>query len=551
MSKKLYIRFLWICAVLVNIKSIFADFDIDTSYALAMSYRNLQGDKMFLQMLEPHQTSSFLTTILLYPYEKIFGLTGSILYLHICGVLLYALVTFVLFRFLRRYLADPALCHYICIFFFAVRAKQIVFPEFSNMMICFSVLLFVSFTNYIKEQDHKRYLIQSGIFLCLEILSYPSAILTFCGLAFFIIRYARRKMQDLLILTGTCLALGSVYVLYFIATRGFSSLLNGLLQMARGDASHGTGVFASFVSMAYYKDFLIGAGILCLSCLCAFVLSRLFRKKDLFYPSTILLFFLFTVCRIVIAHFDSGNVYYTASILFVYLILIGRKNLSSCTKEEVSLYHTGCMISGFSLLSVILLSNLPLSTALWYIILAVCVSFIPVFARARTAPSFTRIVLIPFLLLILFHRGFISTDPPAHSDILHLRTVYRQGPALGIAGTYFPAYQNSVNTEEFAQNISADDNLLLVAGSPALNSLDYLDTPAGISHYSTICTPTYDDLLFDYWEEYPEKKPTVIAVECWYGDLRVDADSEIMKRISSEYTEWTDGTFWRFYRCPD
>ena len=80
---------LWICSVLINIKSIFADYDIDSSYALAMSYRHLIGDRMFLQMLEPHQTSAFLTDSLIYIFIKLTDhINGTILWLHLCGVIL-------------------------------------------------------------------------------------------------------------------------------------------------------------------------------------------------------------------------------------------------------------------------------------------------------------------------------------------------------------------------------------------------------------------------------------------------------------------------------
>lgn len=70
---------------------------------------------------------------------------------------------------------------------------------------------------------------------------------------------------------------------------------------------------------------------------------------------------------------------------------------------------------------------------------------------------------------------------------------------------------------------------------------------------STICTPTYNEKLLQYWEENPDKFPDVVVVVCWFGQLNVDKDSWIMQWIREEFGEnsYIDGTYQRYYRKPE
>ena len=71
-----------------------------------------------------------------------------------------------------------------------------------------------------------------------------------------------------------------------------------------------------------------------------------------------------------------------------------------------------------------------------------------------------------------------------------------------------------------------------------------------ISMHSVMCDPTYNETLLKYWEKHPERYPDVIAVESWYGDLRMEEDDWIMQWIEKEYqpSVCEDIDFWRFYR---
>ncbi len=108
-------------------------------------------------------------------------------------------------------------------------------------------------------------------------------------------------------------------------------------------------------------------------------------------------------------------------------------------------------------------------------------------------------------------------------------------------------YMNKCNYTDWENQIRDDDSLLIVS-STAHDPILYLYKPVTVSHYSTICTPTYDETLLAYWNSFPEKTPTVIAVECWYDDMHVSDDSWIMEWCNSHYELAYKGTYWWFYR---
>ena len=541
-----HIIIFWILAILVNIKSIFADYDIDGAYALAMSYRHLTGDKMFRQMLEPHQTSAFLSDIILFPFLKITGsTTGAILWLHIWGVILYAAVTFVFFRFLKKHL-NANLAHYICIFFFTVRAKQIVFPEFSNMMICFSILVFITFYSYLSEDKGTLFLVLSAVFLCLEILSYPSVIITFFILVFFIFKFSKKKLRDIMCFSSTCFLIGMSFILYFSQTLGIERLLRSLLAVIHGDSSHSASKVQNLFSLILNRDFYYGIGVLLISYTISRLIACIFPKTPV-HSLTIGLFLFTEVIYIFTFGYNRSTPYYILAIVFPYITILGVVNIRGCSDKIKQMVTLGIGISACSLIGVIILSNLSMIVALWYIILAVCVSFIPISYSKKPTPSSGNVIMV-FLLLVLAHRSLASADVISHSDILHIRNIYNCGPEAGIAASYFPAVQTNTNFEEWPNAVSPNDCLLIVGGTKVQNSTYYMFVPASISHYSTINTPTFNEYLLEYWKDNPDKYPTVIAMECWYGEMKVDPNSWIFQWVTSNYEVAYEGTFWRFYR---
>lgn len=193
---------------------------------------------MFLDMWEPHQSSAFLVDILMILYRVFVpSLTGVAIYLQAMGVLLWIPITVLLYKELSKHI-DKAIAHLMCILLFVFRAKQTVFPEFSNMQIGFSLLFFVFLVKYICDQAKWRYLILSAVFMCLEIISYPTCVVVYLAAVWILFRYTKQKGRNLLIFSGTCFSLGILYIGYFVWARGFTEFCDTLRLLVKADASH-------------------------------------------------------------------------------------------------------------------------------------------------------------------------------------------------------------------------------------------------------------------------------------------------------------------------
>jgi hypothetical protein len=70
-----------------------------------------------------------------------------------------------------------------------------------------------------------------------------------------------------------------------------------------------------------------------------------------------------------------------------------------------------------------------------------------------------------------------------------------------------------------------------------------------ICNYSLVNPAVFNESLLKYWEMFPEKRPNVIVVDCWFGNLNMPEDSFIMQYVENDlgYTKVVDGKYVRFY----
>ncbi|MCR4792681.1 MAG: hypothetical protein K5871_08015 [Lachnospiraceae bacterium] len=544
-----FIVLMWICAALVNIKSMFVDYDVDNAYAVATSVRHvLYGDRLFLQMWEPHQTSSFVADALSFVFLKMTGGNVSFLtlWLHAWGIILYGAVTLCLFLFLRDR-TEKHIAHLICIIFFVMRPKQQVFPEFSNMMIAFSVLLFICLVRYLEDQKMTRVLILAAVFLSLEILSYPTAIITYIPVVIVLVANSEKKLKNFLVFSGTCLLCGSVYVLYFALSMGPSVFVSNLLNVFKGDSSHNFSRLELISSPYYYRELLIAMGMVLFSAALSFVITRIMKRRHLFLALMTLIYAVTEILVSVVLYVKRIYGFattYMCSVFYLLVIALGLRGIRSEKSSEKVMVIPGLLISASSVLAVMLLSNESLITFTGYWVLGATVSVIPYVKREKESGSRAAYLFLASLcLMFLAHRGFMVRDMAGPTNLLSVSSYYRFGPAKGIFCSYMPGYENRIKYDDWMSAVRPDDMVLIYAESYALDTSQYLYVGAGISHYSTICTSTYDERLYEYWEDFPEKFPTVIVLE------EEPPEGSMMDRLVSEKFElYYEGEFCSFYR---
>lgn len=556
--------FLVVAAVLVNIKSIFTDYDIDPEYAVAMSYRMLQGDRMFLQMWEPHQTSAFLCTFLMWLYTGVTGTTtGIVLFLQSMGVLLQALVAYVVYAFMRKRVdADCSLL--MSIFFLTVRPKDIVFPEYSNMQIWFSVLTFLCLLFYFEKQGSKHsiwWLGAASIFLCLEIISYPTCIVTYGVIVLLLGLYAEKKGKDILLFSLFCFLQGILYVLFFVVRMGLHSFVENVQYILSSDQSH-EGIRFLQGGVSFYYFCAVALWMAC--CLVAAVVTEwIVHKKQAVVQKEnkrnrwfqIVRFFggwLLLTDVILLFTWKERQIY---NVLFLVLMAAALLALRVCNPSEGRIVVSGLLVSLASFVGTALLTNLGFTDTLKYMVLATMVSFIPVWkildCRGASSQKWKRVaVLLAFAVALLFRRGvLVKTTGGMEYSLLDMGGVIRKGPEAGIVSSYIGAHRANATWEEWKDYVKPGDRVLLASN----NSIMYLYEDVVIGTKSTICTPTFDEMQEIYWELNPQHKPNVVVVECWYGDLREDEESWIMQWVTNNNQEYTyeDGAYWRYYRIED
>lgn len=547
---KIYL--LWVFAILANIKSIFTDFGVDQAYAVATSYRHIMGDRSFLEMWEPHQTSSFLTDFLMWLYKSVvYDLEGVVLFLQICGVLLCAIITYCIYKELLHWL-EGELVHYMCILFFVFRPKQSVFPEFSNMMIWFSALCFICLLRFFRSAENKSNLVSAAFFLCLQILSYPTSVINYLCIVGILYFWSKNKWKNIGIFTGTCMICGALYLGIILSQSDFKQLLTTIGFIIRADGSHmGERVETSsyFGGLGYSVLWLGGVLVV------TYLICRVRRKCKAKLNFATCFGVVMLLSEIIMAFISANTMldwscqYFVVLLILIFGGLFSHKYIGAHVNI---IYVVGTMVAACSAIAVAMLTNLGLLDIISYLILAAMVSLIPIYEKNKCVESRIKNsghIILCILLLILFHRGMFVSGFASQSGIkltLNVENIIRVGPAKGIVASVQKCNEIKYGLEDWKNNIHDDTVLVVVPW--LLDSLVYVNTEADIATFSTINTPTYDENLLHYWEMYPDKVPTVIAVQGWNGEMAVSEDTWIMQWVNENYSQYTNGYYWRFYR---
>lgn len=559
----------WMLAILVgvilaNIKRVFLDFDVDCEYAIAQSYRMARGDHMIAQMWEPHQTSAFLNAVFIKIYLLLTGTTtGIALYLNIVGLGAKLGVAYVFYRTFRKY-CNHNILFFMCAFFMTVNAKNFMILDFSNMMVYFSVLLCCSLFTYLQRQGETGrknfFLVLAAVCFCLEVLSYPSAIILFPLMLVLLCRYSVTKGKDMWVFSGVCFAFGCTYLGILTAQAGWSQFWTSVNYIITGDETHQVGKFA--VQLKTYAAEAGSVAVLFGGCAILSFLSGkasagrsgILTKFD--YVKRFFIFLLsYNFIHILIDLSENGFhvifrlLYVAVYIPILFFAFILREN---CDREERMAFDIGAEISLWSCVAVLLLTNLTLLTTVAYLTLGIMVSMMPIGKYLqKTMPNEKRMkmygMFILFLAVVIFKNIYVFRPcNRLHATILSVRNVVRDGPMLGTFSDYMGAYIRNANLIDWRQYVHEGDKVLIV-GYP-VSTIGYLYEDTEICVDSTISSPTYSEKLLSYWELNPWKEPDVVVLDCWFGEPHFPEDEWIMEWIGENFDSYVNGTYIRVYR---
>ena len=544
-------------SILASLKMLFFAVGMDEESQLVMSYRNAMGDRLFLDMWEPHQSSAFLCTLLMKPYLMLFGTTGIIIYLRVWGTLLHLGVSFYLYKTLRHFVSEDH-AWLLALLYYNIIPKQIILPEFGIMQVWFYTLLSLFLMKYSMECKI-RYLILSAVALALNVLSYPSCLILFPFALLWLARFSgKHKWRDMGIFTAVCGACAAAYLGMLFSYTPPIQLIETLSNILSGDITHSltlTDKLLLFGKKTLYMAVLWLA--------CRLLAMAVARRKQLAPPITDALTILPACaiqlfCWIVL---DTGYEYLNLHLAVAAAagISVYKRNHGKQGHEPKSvLLYYGILGAVLSLLGVVYLTDITLTESIPHAMPAAIFGFALMLLciQGKEVPNGSKwlnAALLVLLVTAICGKAYTLRGGD-YSNILQSGGIMKKGPAAGTISNYIRSYIYNADYEDWQVYMQDGDRVLIVVKLVQnLDTIQYLFKDVEVSHYSVVNPTAYDQRLPEYWALYPEKAPNVIIVDCWYGELKEAPDSWIMDYIENDfgYTQVNDGKYIRIYRKDD
>lgn len=540
---------LLLLTALAAVKNILSGLDIDESYAVTAAVRLTKGDRFFREMWEPHQTSAILTALLIKVYTAVLHTsTGILLYLKAASLLIHGLVSYCVYRVMKRF-ADRTLCVLGMLLYFNLSPKEVMVPEFSLMQVWSVTLLILCLIQYTRERK-PGWMAGAGVCMCSAVLAYPSCALLFPIAAAWLV-WQGRDWKGVCLFTGVCLAGAALFLGYIFSYMNMEELLFAVREIIASDGFHDSGSNGLWFYLS--KD--MGATVIFLALYAIAVFMYLFyvrRRKgtsgSLFWEGC----FAFLPAAAVIqltALLLPTEMFLLSSFVYYFLIL-GLLGAICHREKEMRRFLPVLLCGAGAFAATVLLSNLTIYDSSKYMMSSAAVAAVLLADRtARRCGSRVKgyVMLFCLCMTAVIYRGYALNSPLIEkTTVFDIRGVVKEGPAAGTLTDYMSAYIRNSAYQEFRMYVRPGDKLFIASEG----TLDYLDVEnVDICASSTISTPTYDEHLLNYWESNPEKYPTVVAVDCWYGDTRYPEDTWLGNWLENEFCadEVADGQYYRFY----
>lgn len=593
-SSKSIFGILVVFSFLAAIKLILVDYTMDEEYQIVMAYRNLKGDAIFGEMWEPHQTSAFLCIAMMYIYHLVTGTyTGVVIFLRVVTEAVRAGLSFWIYRaFGKRMERKEAFL--LALLYFNSVPKLIDIPEFSNMQLWFFTIMALSLMEFYHGSGAERscqkstgliWLVISSCALALEILSYPTCIILFpVTIGYIACRSGKNRIRDILVYILSDAVCAGIWLGIVLRRISLDTLIRNARYTVEFDLTHvmsgstdgkltGSITFLgqaalmlliiAVVSFIIYKviagripaftgadngntqnvikripgKYLYAVISILVSCAVQ-LLFWIVLRKGYEYPQIHLLTILLAAVILLIVDFVAGRRDDTAADILIRPYMYG---------------FTGSVIS---ILAVFYISDLQFFNALPHGMFGIltALAVIAVMIRRSCGENGKKLIFILFtgvVVTAMIGKGGSVKGGRELKSPLDVRGIMKEGPAVGILSDYMCCYIYNCDHEDFKANVQEGENVLIVTNMVfAPGTTPYMFGEYEVCHFSTVDPTSYDERLLTYWELYPEKRPDVIVVDCWYGQLMEDPDNWIMQYIENDfgYTSCTDGKYVRFYR---
>lgn len=524
-------------------KSISYGCDIDESYAITMSYRILQGDHLFKEMWEVHQTSAVFMTPFIYIYRIVHGNSnGMVLFLRMVGCMAAFIIALGVFHSFSKYISKPA-AMILAAMFYNFSPKYLQTLEFCFLEYLFTMCFLVCILYYY-HYHKKAFLFLAGISMAGCILSYPFVVavlpLLYMLLVLQLKKAKERPGKGVLLFTAGMGICGLLFIGIVFANLSLPELLRNIPYILADDShqiSFGKKVWDMLRDILTYVWAVLPLVLISElaflwirkksenkekdSCslrnvvMAAGILLPLYKMHQ--YPAVthlllsiiimeLLLVFFYLILRF--AKWDKM----TRQLLVLFGLLVIQflcEDFGSNMSDMGVYANGGLLMPAFLLLLLILLRSMQ--------------------DGRKIVLGLVAVLSLYFLLARCCLVRFTSVQPKTIWD-----TYYKVG--LGTAENI-----NLIEKEHIRYHSCRDSLLKFVTPEDTLlyiGSDTYLYFAIGnkIGIPSTISTPAFNASTVKYFELYPEKKPTVIAIDQYYYDLaKVQEDDTFAKWLNENY----------------
>lgn len=168
---------------------IMTGFDIDEAYALALPYRALQGDRLFQDMWEVHQTSYFMPYLFIKLYAIIMpSMEYLVLYMRAVTAIIHIGMSALVYvsckktAVLEEHSDGKAIAFIAALIYCSFLPKWMLDMDFSMQQLWFFTLFLIFLFKGIKTENTNRamlFLFLSGLSLAMDVLAYPGMVLCY------------------------------------------------------------------------------------------------------------------------------------------------------------------------------------------------------------------------------------------------------------------------------------------------------------------------------------------------------------------------------------
>ena len=524
------IAVLVLLSVFAGVTKIFTGFDIDEAYALAIPYRVLQGDRLFADMWEVHQTSFFVPYLFI---EIFYAITGSmdyvVVYTRCVTTVLHLVISYIVYRELKQHIGEErgVTALLLAFVYYNFLPKWMINLDFSMLQLWFFTLFLVFFLKGMKKERPLWMMVVAGIVLALDVLAYPGMI--FVYIAAMILLYANKEKKWVKMggLTVGCAVSAIVFFIWIFTYMTPGELMEAVPKVFM-DGSHQYDMMTKLgLYASQWLEVLIQSAILLIpTAVATAIICWVYRKwkceEKAGAISTGLVFCLVFEILIsllitfagVLVTWGPFRLQVRYIIQFVVAFVLYRqwkktaKDTVACTATGIILW---CSLAAF--VGILIASNVgPVTSSSYLVVGNMIFCFLTLQLaknKGKAMQVFAYAGTVCFLCSLLMCKGFYMRNTEyVPGDISEPLAKIEEGP---LAGIYVPEedWERYTSDYETIQKNTTEQDQVLFMGTEGLSNL-YAHGKIVIP--TTISTPAFNEQWVNYFEEDPKRLPTVIFI---------------------------------------